>query len=41
MGANFALLGEVATPRQWIGLGMVALGVLVFATAPHARVARG
>jgi DME family drug/metabolite transporter len=35
-GASFALLGEVATPLQWLGLLLTAGGVLAFVTAPHA-----
>lgn len=37
MGASFLLLGEVASPRQWIGLVLTVCGVLVFATAPGAE----
>ena len=37
MGASFLLLGEVASPRQWIGLVLTVCGVLVFATAPRAE----
>ncbi len=36
-GASFVLLGEVATPRQWIGVALITAGVLAFATAPDAR----
>jgi drug/metabolite transporter (DMT)-like permease len=39
-GASFALLGEVATARQWLGLLLTAMGVLAFVTAPHAIGAR-
>lgn len=35
-GTSFLLLGEVATPMQWVGLGATALGVLLFVTAPGA-----
>ena len=35
MAANFLLLGETATARQWSGLALVALGVLAFVTTPH------
>ena len=35
LGASFALLGEVAQPRQWLGLLLTAAGVLAFVTAPH------
>jgi drug/metabolite transporter (DMT)-like permease len=35
-GASFLLLGEVATPAQWAGLALTAMGVLAFVTAPHA-----
>lgn len=38
--ASFLLLGEVATPRQWVGLGLVAAGVLLFVTAMDAASAR-
>jgi drug/metabolite transporter (DMT)-like permease len=34
-GASFLLLGEVATPMQWVGLVLTAAGVLAFVTAPH------
>lgn len=34
-GASFLLLGEVATPVQWLGLLLTAGGVLAFVTAPH------
>jgi drug/metabolite transporter (DMT)-like permease len=40
MGANFLLLGEVASARQWTGLALVALGVTAFVTAPHPRLPR-
>jgi drug/metabolite transporter (DMT)-like permease len=40
MAANFLLLGETASARQWSGLGLVALGVLAFVTAPHPHLAR-
>jgi drug/metabolite transporter (DMT)-like permease len=36
MGASFLLLGEVASPRQWVGLLLTVCGVVVFATAPRA-----
>ncbi len=36
LGASFALLGEVATARQWLGLGITALGILLFVTGPAA-----
>ena len=35
--ATFLLLGDVPTLRQWLGLGLTALGVLAFVTAPAAR----
>ena len=35
LGASFLLLGEVATPRQWAGLALIASGVLAFVTSPH------
>jgi drug/metabolite transporter (DMT)-like permease len=35
LGASFLLLGEVAQPRQWLGLVLTATGVLAFVTAPH------
>jgi drug/metabolite transporter (DMT)-like permease len=34
-GASFLLLGELATPIQWVGLVLTAVGVLAFVTAPH------
>lgn len=34
-GASFLILGEVATPAQWLGLLLTAAGVLAFVTAPH------
>jgi O-acetylserine/cysteine efflux transporter len=37
LGASFLLLGEVATPRQWIGLLLTAAGVLAMVTGPAAR----
>jgi drug/metabolite transporter (DMT)-like permease len=40
MAANFLLLGETASARQWSGLGLVAVGVLAFVTAPHPRLPR-
>lgn len=36
LGTAFALLGEVPTERQAVGLVLVTLGVLSFVTAPHA-----
>jgi drug/metabolite transporter (DMT)-like permease len=36
LAASFALLGEVATPRQWLGLGLTAFGILLFVTGPAA-----
>lgn len=36
-GASYALLGEVATVRQWFGVALTIAGVLAFATAPDAR----
>jgi drug/metabolite transporter (DMT)-like permease len=36
LGASFALLGEVPTPRQWLGLALVVVGVFAFVTAPRA-----
>ena len=38
LGASFLVLGEVATPRQWLGLLLTAAGVLVMVTGPAARV---
>jgi drug/metabolite transporter (DMT)-like permease len=35
LGVSFLLLGEVATPRQWLGLALTAAGVLAFVTAPR------
>ena len=37
LGASFLLLGEVATPRQWLGLLLTATGVIAFVTGPAAR----
>ena len=37
LGASFLLLGEVATPRQWLGLLLTAVGVLAMVTGPAAR----
>lgn len=36
LAASFALVGEIASPRQAAGLALVAGGVLAFVTAPHA-----
>lgn len=36
LGASFLLLGEVASPRQALGLALAAAGVLAFVTAPDA-----
>ena len=36
LGASFALLGEVPTPRQWAGLLLAAAGVLAFVLTPRA-----
>jgi drug/metabolite transporter (DMT)-like permease len=33
---SFAVLGEVASARQWLGVGLTAIGILTFVTAPHA-----
>ncbi len=30
LGASFAILGEVATPPQWAGMALTAVGILVF-----------
>jgi len=30
--AGFVLLGEVATPAQWLGMGLTAVGILAFVT---------
>jgi len=35
LGASFALLGEVPSPRQLLGLALVVTGVLLFVTAPR------
>jgi drug/metabolite transporter (DMT)-like permease len=35
-GASFFLLGEVATPREWIGLAITAAGVIAFVRADSA-----
>jgi drug/metabolite transporter (DMT)-like permease len=40
LGASFLLLGEVATPRQWLGLLLTAAGVLAFVTGPAVRAPR-
>lgn len=40
LGASFALLGEVATPQQWLGLALTLGGVVAFVTAPAARAER-
>jgi O-acetylserine/cysteine efflux transporter len=37
LGASFLVLGEVATPRQWLGLLLTAAGVLAMVTGPGAR----
>jgi drug/metabolite transporter (DMT)-like permease len=34
LGASFLVLGEVATPRQWLGVFLTAAGVLAMATGP-------
>jgi drug/metabolite transporter (DMT)-like permease len=36
LGASFALLGEVPTVRQMLGMLLTGAGVLAFVTAPHA-----
>jgi probable blue pigment (indigoidine) exporter len=38
LGASFLVLGEVATPRQWLGLLLTAAGVLAMVTGPAASV---
>jgi probable blue pigment (indigoidine) exporter len=35
-GASFVLLGEVPAAHQWVGLLLIASGVFIFVTAPHA-----
>jgi drug/metabolite transporter (DMT)-like permease len=35
LGASFLLLGEVASPRQALGMALTVAGVLAFATASH------
>ncbi|MCC6765965.1 MAG: DMT family transporter [Deltaproteobacteria bacterium] len=40
LAASFALLGEVPTLRQALGMALTAAGVLAFVTAPHAEPAR-
>jgi len=35
LAASFAILGEVASARQWVGLLLTAGGILAFVTAPH------
>ena len=37
LGASFLVVGEVATPRQWLGLLLTAAGVLAMVTGPAAR----
>jgi drug/metabolite transporter (DMT)-like permease len=37
LAASFLLVGEVATPRQWLGLGLTAFGILAFVTGPQAE----
>lgn len=37
LAASFALLGEVPTLRQALGMLLTAVGVLAFVTAPHAE----
>ncbi len=37
IGASFALLGEVPTPRQWLGLGLTAIGIAVFVSDDSRR----
>jgi len=39
LGASFAVLGEVPTAQQWIGLLLTGAGVMAFVTAPHATTA--
>ncbi len=36
LGTVFMIVGEVPSPRQLLGLGLVAVGVLSFVRAPHA-----
>ncbi len=33
---SFAVLGELASARQWLGVALTATGILTFVTAPHA-----
>jgi drug/metabolite transporter (DMT)-like permease len=40
LGASFLVLGEVATPRQWLGLLLTAAGVLAMVTGPAASASR-
>jgi drug/metabolite transporter (DMT)-like permease len=40
LGASFLLLGEVATPRQWLGLALTVAGVLAMVTGPASGRAR-
>jgi drug/metabolite transporter (DMT)-like permease len=35
LAASFAILGEVASTRQWIGLLLTGVGILAFVTAAH------
>lgn len=37
LGASFLLVDEVATARQWLGLGLTSAGVLAYVTGPAAR----
>ena len=41
LGASFLVVGEVATPRQWLGLLLTAAGVLAMVTGPAARAEAG
>ncbi len=36
-GASFLVLGEIASPREWLGLAITAAGVAVFVRAEHLR----
>ncbi len=35
IGASFLLLGEIPSLLQWMGIGLTAVGVATFVTAPH------
>jgi drug/metabolite transporter (DMT)-like permease len=37
LGATWLLVGEVASPRQWVGLAVTLAGVMAFVMAPQAK----